>query len=179
MLAGNADRERTVDVLRAAYAEGRLTKEEHEERAGRALAARTVEELQQLTSDVPSGPGQVPGGGGPLPAPYGPRPYPMPYGHPGHPGHSGHLLHPAYRRHPVYPPPPPPRPTNAAAIGALVCGLITPLTLGASGLPAVILGHKARAEIRRTGDQGDGSAVAGLALGWLALGILLLVVVLG
>ena len=56
MLAGNADRDRAGDVLRAAYAEGRLTKDEYDYRIGRALAARTVEELQQLTSDVPNGP---------------------------------------------------------------------------------------------------------------------------
>ncbi|MCF6523529.1 DUF1707 and DUF4190 domain-containing protein [Streptomyces sp. JJ36] len=166
MLAGNADRERTVDVLRAAFAEGRLTKEEYDQRSGRALAARTLEELQQLTSDVPHGPGAVPPA---VPAVFQPRP---PY--------AGPPVHPAYRRpYPAFSPPPPPRPTNAAAIGALVCGLLTPITLGVSGLPAVILGHKARAEIRRTGDQGDGSAVAGLALGWVALGILLLVLVAG
>ena len=30
MLAGNADRERAGDVLRAAFAEGRLTKDEYD-----------------------------------------------------------------------------------------------------------------------------------------------------
>lgn len=34
----------------------------------------------------------------------------------------------------------------------------------------MILGHKARAEIRRSGERGDGQAVAGLVLGWLSIG---------
>jgi hypothetical protein len=161
MLAGNADRERTVDVLRAAYAEGRLTKEEYDQRTGRALAARSIEELQHLTADVPQGPGN---------GSYPVQQLPAAFGGPvqGWPPHN---------RYPAYPLPPPAKPTNAAAVGALVCGLLTPFTLGFSGLPAVILGHKARAEIRRSGDRGDGSAVAGLALGWLALAVLVLVVI--
>ncbi|AXK32125.1 DUF1707 and DUF4190 domain-containing protein [Streptomyces armeniacus] len=160
MLASNSDRERAVDVLRAAFAEGRLTKEEHDQRTGRAVAARSIEELQQLTADLPHGPG----GAAPTPA--------LPAAFHGR-GQYGPPMYPG----PVYPPLMPARPTNSAAIGALVCGLVTPITLGISGLPAIILGHKARSEIRRTGERGDGSAVAGLALGWLALGILLLVLI--
>lgn len=169
MLAGNADRERAVDVLRAAFAEGRLTKEEYDQRVEVAVRGRSIEELQQLTADLPQGPG----GASPTPVPptfAGPAPYlggyhgPAPYQGP--PMYHG----------PVYPVLPARR-TNSAATGALVCALVTPLTLGISGLPAVILGHKARAEIRRTGDNGDGMAVTGLALGWLALGILLLVLI--
>ena len=34
----------------------------------------------------------------------------------------------------------------------------------------MILGHKARAEIRRSGERGDGQALTGLILGWLAIG---------
>lgn len=161
MLASNSDRERAVDVLRAAFAEGRLTKEEYDQRSARAISARAIEELQELTSDLPHGPG----GAAPTPAP---APV-LPAAFQGRTGY-GPPVYPT-----AYPPLIPPRPTNSAAIGALVCGLVTPLTLGVSGLPAVILGHKARAEIRRTGEQGDGSAVTGLALGWVALGILLLV----
>jgi len=36
----------------------------------------------------------------------------------------------------------------------------------------VILGHLARAQIRRTGEAGDGMAVAGLVLGYLGIAIL-------
>jgi hypothetical protein len=56
MLAGNADRERAVDVLRAGFAEGRLSQEEFTERVERAYASRTYGELGELTADLPAGP---------------------------------------------------------------------------------------------------------------------------
>ncbi|MGI5197466.1 DUF1707 and DUF4190 domain-containing protein [Streptomyces sp. CA-288835] len=62
-----------------------------------------------------------------------------------------------------------PPPTNGKAVGSMVCGVLTTMTLGITGLPAVILGHSARAEIRRTGENGDGFAIAGLILGWLSV----------
>jgi DUF1707 SHOCT-like domain/Domain of unknown function (DUF4190) len=54
--ASNADRERAVDVLKAAFAEGRLTKDEFDERVGGVHVARTYAELGALTRDLPSGP---------------------------------------------------------------------------------------------------------------------------
>ena len=56
MRAATADRERAFDVLKAGVAEGRLTKEEYNDRMGRAYAARTYGELAALTSDLPAGP---------------------------------------------------------------------------------------------------------------------------
>ena len=55
MRAATADRERTVDVLKAAFAEGRLTQDEFEERAGQAFSARTYAELAEITADLPVG----------------------------------------------------------------------------------------------------------------------------
>ena len=55
-LAGNADRERAVGVLRAAFAEGRLTQDELDDRVARAYAARTYSDLWALIADVPAGP---------------------------------------------------------------------------------------------------------------------------
>jgi hypothetical protein len=55
MLAANADRERAIDVLRAGYAESRLTKAEYEYRMARVYAARTYGELGALTADLPTG----------------------------------------------------------------------------------------------------------------------------
>jgi len=52
-LAADAQRERTVGVLRRAYVEGRLETEEFAERAGRALEARTTGELRALVRDLP------------------------------------------------------------------------------------------------------------------------------
>jgi Domain of unknown function (DUF4190)/Domain of unknown function (DUF1707) len=142
MLAAAADRERTMDVLKAAFGEGRLTKEEFDSRSGRVLAARTYADLTAIIADLPSG------AGGPV----------MPY-------HYGY-----------YPPVVPAPPTNGLAIGAMICGIAEIFTLGFAAIPAVILGHLARAQIKRTGERGDGMAIAGLVLGYLGLaGWLLLI----
>lgn len=55
-LAATADRERIVGVLRAGFAEGRLTQEELDDRVARAYASRTYRDLWSLTADLPSGP---------------------------------------------------------------------------------------------------------------------------
>ncbi len=55
-LAGNADRERAVGVLRAAFTEGRLTQDELNDRVAQAYAARTYGDLWALTADLPAGP---------------------------------------------------------------------------------------------------------------------------
>ena len=55
MRAASADRERAVDVLKAGFAEGRLTQDEYNDRMGRAYAARTYAELMALTADLPAG----------------------------------------------------------------------------------------------------------------------------
>jgi DUF1707 SHOCT-like domain len=52
--ASDADRERVIDTLKAAYVQGRLTKEELGTRAGWALASRTYGELAALTADIPA-----------------------------------------------------------------------------------------------------------------------------
>jgi hypothetical protein len=52
--AAQADRERAITVLKAAYAQGRLTKDELEARAGQAFASRTYAELAALTADIPA-----------------------------------------------------------------------------------------------------------------------------
>jgi len=65
MRAASADRERAVDVLKAGFAEGRLTQDEYNDRMGRAYAARTYGELATLTADLPATLGAVvpPGAG--------------------------------------------------------------------------------------------------------------------
>jgi hypothetical protein len=54
--AGHADRERVIEALQDAFAQGRLTRDELDARAGRALAARTYADLAALTADIPPGP---------------------------------------------------------------------------------------------------------------------------
>ena len=52
--AAQADREQAVTVLKAAYAQGRLTKDELEARVGQAFGSRTYAELAALTADIPA-----------------------------------------------------------------------------------------------------------------------------
>ena len=50
--ASDADRDRVIDVLRAATADGRLTADEFSERMAAALSSRTFGELAPLTADL-------------------------------------------------------------------------------------------------------------------------------
>ena len=52
--ASHADRDRTVEVLRDAAGDGRLTASELDERVEAALTARTGRELDALTADLPT-----------------------------------------------------------------------------------------------------------------------------
>jgi hypothetical protein len=50
--ASDADRDQVAAVLNAAYAEGRLTQAEHDERLDKVMTARTFDELVPLTRDL-------------------------------------------------------------------------------------------------------------------------------
>jgi uncharacterized membrane protein len=65
MRTSAAERELVIDVLKTGFAEGRLTKEEYEDRVGLALGPLTYAELARLTSDLPAG---LPGSVRPVPA---------------------------------------------------------------------------------------------------------------
>lgn len=73
-----------------------------------------------------------------------------------------------------------PQAPNSLAVGSMVLGIISLLALcayglgGLMGVVAVVLGHLARAQIRRGEGSGDGMAVAGLITGYIAV-ILVLV----
>lgn len=53
MRAGDADRDATIAILREAFAEGRLSQDEFDDRLERAHAGRTYAELAKLTADLP------------------------------------------------------------------------------------------------------------------------------
>ncbi len=55
--ASDADRDDAASLLNAAFAEGRLTAGEYEQRLDAAYAARTWQQLRQLTADLPAPPG--------------------------------------------------------------------------------------------------------------------------
>jgi hypothetical protein len=61
--ASDADRDKVTEVLHAAYAEGRISYDEHSERTTAALSARTFDDLAALTTDLvpaPPNPDLVP-----------------------------------------------------------------------------------------------------------------------
>jgi Domain of unknown function (DUF1707) len=50
-----ADRERVIELLKAAFVQGRLAKDEFDARVGQALASRTYAELAAVGADIPAG----------------------------------------------------------------------------------------------------------------------------
>jgi len=72
--AGHADREQVIEALKDAFVQGRVTRDELDVRAGRALAARTHAELTALTADIPASPVAAGPARPPAPAPVPPRP---------------------------------------------------------------------------------------------------------
>ena len=81
------------------------------------------------------------------------QPYTQPYGQGYGPAASGYEA-PSYSYAG-------PRPTNVLAIVSLVTSLI------GIGIVGIITGHIARRQIRRTGESGDGIALAGLIIGYV------------
>jgi peptidyl-prolyl cis-trans isomerase B (cyclophilin B) len=90
------------------------------------------------------------------PPPYGAYPPPPPGAYAGYYG---------------YPQYPQPQPTNALAIASLVCAfLVAPL--------GIIFGHISLSQIRKTGEEGRGLAIAGLVISYLITVLTILVVAL-
>ncbi|MFC5665481.1 DUF4190 domain-containing protein [Kitasatospora misakiensis] len=146
MRAATADRERTVDVLKAAFAEGRLSAAEYGERFEAASTAQTYGQLARLVADLPAGPMVAPQMVSPQLA--GPLVVPVPQ---------------------TFLAPPPPRRTNAVAVTSLVLGLLCVPTGGLLGVPAVITGHIGRRQAAERNEEGDGMAVTGIVFGWLSI----------
>ena len=73
----------------------------------------------------------------------------------------------------VLPPPPPlvNAPTSGKALASMILGICSFFFSVLTGIPAVILGHLAHAEIRRSAGrlQGEGMALAGLILGYVSV----------
>jgi len=58
--ASHADREHVIDTLKAAFVQGRLTKDELDQRVGQAFGSQTYAELAALSADLPAGPARSP-----------------------------------------------------------------------------------------------------------------------
>jgi hypothetical protein len=72
MRASDADREQVIGVLKVAFVQGRLPKDELDLRVGQAFTARTYAELAVVTADIPA----APTGAQPLREPAGARGWP-------------------------------------------------------------------------------------------------------
>ena len=133
MRASDSDRDRVVEILTVAYSEGRLFKDEYDDRLEHALSARTYADLDPIVTDLPV-----------------------------------------------------PRATaviqlakiNGLATASLACGIAQFVFGPMATLPAIVLGYMALHQIKRTGEQGAGLALAGLILGWATV-ILAVLLVLG
>jgi Domain of unknown function (DUF4190) len=131
----------------------------------------------------PTGPWAAPGQAPPPPPPPGsapPNPFapPAPYAAPG--------AYPPPGAYAPYPPPYAPSgyqspSTNGLAIASLILGLVGWMACGVGSLVAVVLGFVARGQIRASqGRQGgDGLALAGIILGFVAIGLFVLFIVIG
>ncbi len=64
------------------------------------------------------------------------------------------------------------RPTNGMAIASMVLGIVWVYWIGS--ILALIFGHVALNEIRRTGQGGEGMAITGIVLGWIGVGVFLI-----
>ena len=69
--------------------------------------------------------------------------------------------------------------TNGLAIASLACGLAQFVFGPLATIPAIVFGHMARCQIKRTGEQGAGLALAGLILGWATVILAVLVLIVG
>jgi hypothetical protein len=67
---------------------------------------------------------------------------------------------------------------NELAMASLGCGLAQIMFGPVVAIPAIVFGHMARQQIKRTGEQGADLALAGLILGWAAV-ILVIVLIVG
>ena len=63
--ASHADREQVIGILKAAFVQGMVDKDEFDLRVGRAFASRTYAELAAVTADLPAG---LPAAQAPVPA---------------------------------------------------------------------------------------------------------------
>ncbi|MHB1594817.1 MAG: DUF1707 and DUF4190 domain-containing protein [Streptosporangiaceae bacterium] len=137
--ATDADRDTVHEILQNAYAEGRLSWEEFNSRSTAVQMAKTYGELAAVAADLPT---RIPG--------QPPQTFP---GFPGKPVQAGGA----------------PMPANGLAVASLACGICQVFAWGVGPIAAIILGHLARRQIRRTGQRGAGMALAGLILGYAGL----------
>ena len=146
--AAQADRERAIDVLKAAFAEGRLDRDEFAERVSEVHASKTYGDLAGLTADLPVGPlGELPVAKWPVALP---------------PVAAG-------TNATKYPP------ASVFAVLSFLFGLVTVIFAGAvvAVLPALICGLVALPDTGSGGKRGRWMAVSGIVIALAGFGRLM------
>lgn len=97
---------------------------------------------------------------------------------PGHPHAPAPAIYPAAQpgyyaaAQPVYM-----RRTNGLAVASMVLGIVWLWWVGS--ILALVFGYVARQQIRERDQGGDGMAIAGIVLGWVAIGVFVIVLLTG
>ncbi|OBJ40718.1 hypothetical protein A5630_24300 [Mycolicibacterium mucogenicum] len=126
-------------------------------------------------------------GGEPYPSMPAPEPFPPPvagFPGPGYPPPVGPYP-PAAQGYPGVPPMPGMMPfgyapvpkTNGLAIASLVCSLLGLVTCAGTSILGVIFGHLAKSQIKQSGEEGEGMALAGLIVGYIGLALFALIAI--
>lgn len=97
----------------------------------------------------------------------------QPYGQQGYPPPPG-VGYPQQYGYPGAPPG-----TNGLAVASLITSAASLLLCGLAAPVGAILGHVALRQIRDTGQEGRGLALAGIIIGWAVTGLVLLLIVIG
>jgi hypothetical protein len=187
----SADRDNAQAILRQARDEGRLSQADYDNRSAQLPLMQSPDQLAALIADL-----KAPSWGSPSAAQtqgyqgqayqgqasqgqaYQGEPYPGQ-------GYQAPAAGQVYQGQ-AYAPGQPyqpgqvaPRRTNQLALASLICGIAQIFFGLLTGIPAVICGHLARKQIRQTGEEGAGMAMAGLILGYvgIVLSVILIVVI--
>lgn len=65
---------------------------------------------------------------------------------------------------------------NGFAIASLICG-VAGFVIGCTSILAIIFGFIARSQIKRTGEHGNGMAIAGIVCGFVVVGLIALFII--
>jgi hypothetical protein len=69
-------------------------------------------------------------------------------------------------------------PTNGLAVAAMIVSIVSLVVCGGlTGPVGAIMGHVARRQVRDRGEQGDGFALAGIIIGWIATAIFAAIII--
>lgn len=68
--------------------------------------------------------------------------------------------------------------TNVLAIISMIASIVGLFTYGVLSIAGVIMGHISLKQIKRTGESGRGMALAGLIVGYVGIGIYVVVIIL-